>query len=175
MKVWVALVGALAAGFVSVAMIRTSFVLFESFACASLGVSFLSACLPDVKWLEVSSEGKGMIVAVAAAVAEGKTRIYNAGRLRIKESDRLAAISDSLSALGADIRETEDGLEITGRAVLCGGQVSSFGDHRIAMSASVAALRCESEVTVENADAVSKSYPSFFEDMASLGLTVKKR
>lgn len=115
------------------------------------------------------------ILAVAAAVAEGTTVVYNASRLRIKESDRLAAISDSLSALGADIKETEDGLEITGRAVLRGGQVSSFGDHRIAMSASVAALRCESEVTVENADAVSKSYPSFFEDMSSLGLTVKKR
>ncbi len=62
------LAGALIAGFASMAMIRTSFVLLESFACASLGVSFLSACLPDVAWLKVTSEGKGMMIAVAVAV-----------------------------------------------------------------------------------------------------------
>lgn len=114
------------------------------------------------------------VLAVAASVAEGKTVIYNAARLRLKESDRLAAISEMLTDLGADINETDDGLEITGKVMLRGGATFSFHDHRIAMSATVASLRCEGQVTVKDASAVSKSYPSFFEDVEGLGLALKK-
>ena len=114
------------------------------------------------------------VLAVAAAVAQGKTVIYNAARLRIKESDRLAAISEMLNTLGANVKETEDGLEIIGKSTLCGGKVSSFHDHRIAMSAAVASLRCKEEVIVTDACAVSKSYPTFFDDAQILGLDFEK-
>ena len=110
------------------------------------------------------------ILAVAASSARGRTVIYNAGRLRIKESDRLRAVSHTLNSLGADVTETEDGLSIEGRERLSGGEVSAYGDHRIVMSAAVAALRCDSEVVIDGAEAVSKSYPAFFEDMAELGV-----
>lgn len=110
------------------------------------------------------------ILAVAASSARGRTVIYNAGRLRIKESDRLRAVSHTLNSLGADVTETEDGLVIEGRERLSGGEVSAYGDHRIVMSAAVAALRCDSEVVIDGAEAVSKSYPAFFEDMAELGV-----
>jgi len=108
-------------------------------------------------------------LSAVAAVANGRTVIKNASRLRIKESDRLRSVSETLSALGADIRETEDGLEINGRESLKGGVVDSFGDHRIAMMAAVASASCTEPVTIKNAQAVSKSYPAFFEDFSSLG------
>ena len=78
------------------------------------------------------------VLAAVAAAAQGQTHIVNAARLRIKESDRLHAIWDTLSRLGADIRQQPDGLVITGKPRLLGGEVSSFGDHRIAMSAAIA-------------------------------------
>ncbi len=114
------------------------------------------------------------ILATVASTARGRTVIYNAERLRIKESDRLSAVSHMLSALGADIRETEDGLVIEGVPSLTGGEISSFGDHRIAMSGAVAALRCQNDVIIDGSEAVAKSYPAFFEDMSTLGLHCKK-
>ena len=114
------------------------------------------------------------ILSVVGALAEGETVIYNAERLRIKESDRLSAVREVLSTLGANIEETADGLRIVGVPSLCGGSVSSFGDHRIAMSVSVASVRCSEAVTLTGAEAVSKSYPSFFEDMETLGMRVEK-
>ena len=110
------------------------------------------------------------VVAVLCAVAEGESLIYNAERLRIKESDRLFSTSQTLTALGAQIEERVDGLSIVGVDTLSGGTVSSFGDHRIAMSAAVASVRCEAQVVIEGAEAVAKSYPTFFEDMAALGM-----
>lgn len=109
------------------------------------------------------------ILAVAAATAEGTTRIYNAGRLRIKESDRLAAVSDGLSKLGADIIEEPEGLTIHGVPMLKGGTVSGYNDHRIVMAMAIASLVCEKPVIIEGAEAVNKSYPTFFEDFKSLG------
>jgi 3-phosphoshikimate 1-carboxyvinyltransferase len=103
------------------------------------------------------------ILAAAASVAEGKTVIYNAGRLRNKESDRLKAVAESLSGLGADITETEDGLIITGKTKLTGGETESFGDHRIAMTAAIVSAVCENPVTIRGAETVRKSYPGFFE------------
>ena len=104
------------------------------------------------------------IMAAVAAVAEGKTTIYNAERLRLKESDRLKTVSETLNILGADVSETDDGLVINGKPELVGGTVNASGDHRIAMMAAIAALRCKNEVIIENAEAVNKSYPAFFED-----------
>lgn len=113
------------------------------------------------------------ILALAAAVAEGETVIYNAERLRIKESDRLKTVYETLNALGADIEEKEDGLIIRGKEKLKGGTVSSFNDHRIAMMAAIASIVCEDEVTILHAEAVNKSYPGFYEDFAKLGGNVK--
>ena len=108
------------------------------------------------------------IMAAVAAVADGKTTIYNAERLRLKESDRLKTVSETLNILGADVSETEDGLVINGKRELTGGIVNASGDHRIAMMAAIAALKCTNEVIIENAEAVNKSYPAFFEDYIKL-------
>jgi len=109
------------------------------------------------------------ILAAVASVAKGKTIIYNAERLRIKESDRLKTVTQMLSKLGADIKETKDGLIITGNATLTGGVVESYGDHRIAMTAAVISAVCTTPVEIIGADAVRKSYPTFFEDFKVLG------
>ena len=111
------------------------------------------------------------VLSVLAAAAEGKTRIYRAGRLRLKESDRLQTTAAMLCALGADIRETEDGLDIVGRKTLLGGSADAAGDHRIAMSAAVAAAEAEGPVTVLGAECVKKSYPRFWEDLEALEVT----
>jgi len=113
------------------------------------------------------------ILAVVAAASEGTTVIRNAGRLRIKESDRLAAVSAALRALGADADETDDGLVIHGGKAFKGGQVSSCGDHRIAMSAAIAATMCAGPVVIQGAQAVNKSYPGFFDDLRSMGGAVE--
>ena len=103
------------------------------------------------------------VVAVVASAAEGTTRIYNAQRLRLKESDRLETVTQMLTALGGKIEQTDDGLLITGSS-LVGGTVNSCNDHRIAMAAAVASILCKEEVTVLDAQAVEKSYPQFWED-----------
>ncbi len=108
------------------------------------------------------------VLSVAAALAEGETRIVNAARLRLKESDRLSSTTAMLRALGAEIAELPDGLIIHGKMSLDGGTVDSCGDHRIAMAAAVAATGCTAPVTVENAECVQKSYPRFWEDFAAL-------
>ena len=109
------------------------------------------------------------ILAVLACARKGKTVIYNAQRLRIKESDRLETVRKSLSSLGADIQETNDGLIINGTGSLSGGECESFNDHRIAMSCAIASCLCKDEVIIKDAQAVNKSYPKFFEDFVKLG------
>ncbi len=113
------------------------------------------------------------VLSVTAAAARGETRIYNAGRLRIKESDRIGSTAALLRSLGGRVRETGDGLVITG-GELRGGEADSFGDHRIAMAAAAASCMTEGDVLIRNAQAVSKSYPAFFEDYAALGGVVKE-
>lgn len=104
------------------------------------------------------------IIAVLCGFCKGESRIINAGRLRMKESDRLAAISSELKHLGLDITEGTDYLIINGTDILHGTTVSSWNDHRIAMALSIAACRCEGEVSITGAQtAVLKSYPDFFE------------
>jgi len=109
------------------------------------------------------------VLAAVATVAEGTTVIHNAKRLRIKESDRLSTVASVLSGLGADIKETEDGLTITGKKELTGGETSSFGDHRIAMTAAIISAVCKNPVGIRETQAVRKSYPGFFEDFIALG------
>ena len=109
------------------------------------------------------------ILAVAAAFGRGETRIANAGRLRIKESDRLATVENGLSAIGADIHQTDDGLVIHGRAMLSGGQAHAWNDHRIAMALAIAALHTEQGVDLSDPWCVRKSYPDFYRDLVRLG------
>ena len=109
------------------------------------------------------------ILAVTAALAKGRTRIYNAARLRIKESDRLAAMADGLRRLGVPVQETPDGLLIDGVETLHGGEVNGYNDHRIVMAFSIAALRADSPVIISDAERIRKSYPTFFEDYNRLG------
>lgn len=103
------------------------------------------------------------ILSVAASVANGTTRIYNASRLRLKESDRIESVCSLLSNLGAEIKATDDGMIICGKPKLTGGEVDSFNDHRIAMSAAIASLVCENTVKISRFEAINKSYPSFLD------------
>ncbi len=109
------------------------------------------------------------ILAVVASLAEGTTTITGAARLRIKESDRLHAITEGLNKLGADITELPDGLKINGVKSLHGGAVQGYNDHRIVMALSVAATRATEPVIITDAESINKSYPSFFEDYNNLG------
>ncbi len=109
------------------------------------------------------------ILAVVAALSKGKTEFIHASRLRLKESDRLEAVEQMLTELGGDVKQTADGLIIWGKPNLSGGITHSRNDHRIAMSAAIASLGCENAVTVQDAEAVEKSYPDFWNDFARLG------
>ena len=108
------------------------------------------------------------VLCVTAAGAEGDTRIFNAGRLRLKESDRLSTTAALLTALGGSVEEQPSGLIVHGRGRLTGGTADACGDHRIAMSAAAAACICEKDVTVTGSECVSKSYPRFWEDLQAL-------
>ncbi len=108
-------------------------------------------------------------MAVAACGAEGITEIKGASRLRLKESDRLATVSEMISACGGRVVEHDDGLSVYGCGRLSGGRVNAHGDHRIAMSAAVLSLICDGEVVIDGAETVSKSYPDFWNDFAALG------
>jgi 3-phosphoshikimate 1-carboxyvinyltransferase len=101
-------------------------------------------------------------LAAAAAFAEGTFTVRGAGELRVKESDRIAALAEGLAALGARVRELPDGLVVEGGARLRGARVRSQGDHRIAMALSVAALAAEGATEVEGAACVAVSFPGFY-------------
>jgi 3-phosphoshikimate 1-carboxyvinyltransferase len=105
------------------------------------------------------------ILAVAGALAEGPTIIADAAELRVKESDRLSAITTNLRAMGVQVTENSDGIEIHGGTPLKAARVSSFGDHRIAMAFAIAGLFAEGETVVENVDCVQTSYPGFYETL----------
>ena len=108
-------------------------------------------------------------LAVMAAVRKRTTRFVNAGRLRMKESDRLETIARTLNALGAKAQVGEDTLILEGLDHLEGGTVDGCNDHRIAMMAPVAAVACKEPVTILGAECVKKSYPRFWEDYTALG------
>ncbi len=109
------------------------------------------------------------ILSVLAAYGSEESVIYNAERLRIKESDRIESTAAMLNALGGNAEVTNDGLIIRPTNGLKGGTVSGYGDHRIVMAASIAALGCSKNVIIEGAEAVEKSYPDFFKDYNMLG------
>ena len=112
------------------------------------------------------------VLSVCAAFANGTTEIINAKRLRIKECDRLSAINEELSKLGASIEEKEDSLIIhgNGNKKLKGGcEVWSHKDHRICMMLSIASTICEEDIIIKDAECISKSYPRFFEDFEKIG------
>ncbi|MGR9086914.1 MAG: 3-phosphoshikimate 1-carboxyvinyltransferase, partial [Gammaproteobacteria bacterium] len=109
------------------------------------------------------------VLFVAAACAEGQTRLSGAGELRVKESDRIQVMADGLQILGVDARPTEDGMLIRGGRI-GGGTVHSHGDHRIAMSFSIAGLRAEAPITILDCANVNTSFPEFKDLVTGLGL-----
>ena len=110
------------------------------------------------------------VLTSVAALTKGTTEIINAGRLRIKECDRLAAVTSELNKLGAKIIEKEDGLVVTGVEKLQGGvEVWSHKDHRIAMTLAIASTRCEEPIVIKDYECIAKSYPKFFEDFKAFG------
>ncbi len=110
-------------------------------------------------------------LAVCGALSRGETRIVNAGRLRLKESDRLAAMEEALNALGGRVQSTRDSLILQGVQELSGGTVQGCNDHRVVMALSAAALRCRGDLCVTDEESIRKSYPGFFEDFRKLGGT----
>ena len=109
------------------------------------------------------------IIALLATQANGQTVIADAEELRVKETDRIQVVADSLNAMGANVVPTEDGMIITGPTPLHGADLETFGDHRIGMMAAIAALLVsEGNVMLDRAEAINTSYPSFFEDLETL-------
>ena len=122
------------------------------------GITIDAAMIPDII----------PALAALAAAADGETKIINAGRLRLKESDRLSGTARLLRALGADVRVDGDILIIRGRPEFAGGAADTGSDHRMAMAAAVAACACRGAVTVSDPGCVNKSYPGFWDDLSSL-------
>ena len=114
------------------------------------------------------------VLMVAAACARGETHLSGAGELRVKESDRIRASCAGLSELGIEVRELEDGMIVRG-GKFQGGVVDSFTDHRIAMAFSVAALRAEGPVTIQDCENVNTSFPGFEQCFMKLGLSLERR
>lgn len=154
----------------------------------SLGISGTMSTLHAVNMDVAQCPDLVPALTVAAVYAKGSSSIFNAARLRIKESDRLQAMREQLGALGASIREEPDGLVITGRCEagtdsgtdsvhpdnagtgrLSGGFVQGCGDHRIVMASAIAATCADGGVTIDGMEAVRKSYPDFWDDFRQLG------
>ncbi len=108
------------------------------------------------------------VLAVAATQIPGRSLIADATELRVKESDRIAAMAEGLAAMGADITAEDDGWTILGRRDLEGARVSSFGDHRVAMALAIAGLLADGVTEIEGAECVEISYPGFFDQLESL-------
>ena len=122
----------------------------------------------------VSFNGENMpdalpIIATVLSLAKGESVIIGGARLKIKESDRIKTTAAMLSALGADVTETNDGFIIKGVCGFGGGEIDAAGDHRIAMCASIAASVASAPVIIRGAECVNKSYPTFFDDFEKLG------
>ena len=103
------------------------------------------------------------------AFAKGTTIIKDAQELKVKESDRIAVVTDNLKAMGADITATDDGMIINGGRPLHGCQIQTHADHRIAMAFTVAGINAEGETTFDDPNCVAISYPTFYQDMLGLG------
>ncbi|MGT2548256.1 3-phosphoshikimate 1-carboxyvinyltransferase [Streptococcus milleri] len=109
------------------------------------------------------------IIALLATQAKGQTVIRDAEELKVKETDRIQVVADTLNSMGADITPTEDGMIIKGKSPLHGAKVNTFGDHRIGMMSAIAALLVnDDQVELERAEAINTSYPNFFDDLEDL-------
>ena len=144
----------------SLEVINTRFEAGEPVADVRVRQSELRGIVIDDKELIVRSIDELPLLAVLAAYAKGQTVIKNAAELRVKETDRIKAVVDGLLRIGIKAREFPDGLSIEGGTVK-GGSISSFGDHRIAMAFAVASVSSEKEISIDNFDAVSISFPEF--------------
>ena len=113
--------------------------------------------------------------AIAAACAEGTSSVRGAHELRVKESDRIAAMARGLEALGVQVQEFDDGMAIEGGAQMSGGHIDSHGDHRIAMSFAVAALRATGAIRILDCANVDTSFPGFSELATLAGLSMQVR
>lgn len=109
------------------------------------------------------------VIAVAAACSKGETVVSQAGELRHKESNRIGDLTSELKQLGVEIEETENGFEIDGKGQLMGGQVSSHGDHRLAMALAVAGLAAQHPVSILDAGIIAESFPGFSDSLIDLG------
>ncbi|MEG0169346.1 3-phosphoshikimate 1-carboxyvinyltransferase [Anaerorhabdus sp.] len=117
----------------------------------------------------------GPILSTCASYATGVTEIMNAGRLRIKESDRIKAMEEELHKCGVDFKSTKDTITIHGPSMFeCHEQLHGHNDHRIVMALAIAATNAAQPIVIDDAQAIKKSYPGFFEDLASLGIQVEK-
>jgi len=112
------------------------------------------------------------VCAVLACYSKGTSKIYNAKRLRYKESDRLRSVHTELKKMGAEIKVHEDGLTIRGLRAMHGATIDPHNDHRIAMACAVAALGAVGKTKIQDSKCVNKSYPKFFDDLRSLGANV---
>jgi len=110
------------------------------------------------------------IFALVASQAQGSTTVEGAGELRVKESDRLEAIYNLLLSIGIEVEISDDGFKINGPQEIQSGQITTYGDHRIAMVAVIASLISEKDIQPDNIECISDSYPSFFSDLKSIGL-----
>ena len=129
----------------------------------------------DLKGIEISGSliprliDELPIIALLATQAEGVTIIKDAEELKVKETDRIQVVADTLNSMGADITPTEDGMIIKGQVALHGARVNTFGDHRIGMMTAIAALLVtDGEVELDRAEAINTSYPGFFNDLETL-------
>lgn len=115
------------------------------------------------------------VLAVAGALAQGRTLIRNAGELRVKETDRIAAVAANLKAMGVNVTEYDDGMEIVGGGKLKGARLQCYGDHRIAMAFTIAGMFADGETVIEDTDCVNTSYPGFGKALESIIKQSSKR
>lgn len=136
-------------------------------------VGTISLVAGSSKPMEISGAQTALLIdelPVLAAIAPftGGLIVCDAGELRVKESDRLTAVTRNLQAMGAQVEQTADGWHIPGGQKLHGAEIESFGDHRIAMAFAIAALRADGETVIRNSECVAISYPGFFADLEKL-------
>ncbi len=129
---------------------------------------------PDLRATEIKGEeiprliDELPVIALLASQAEGETVITDASELRVKESDRITSTVENLKNIGVEAEELPDGMVIRGKSRIKGGKVKSFGDHRIAMTFTIASLISESPIEIDNVECISTSYPGFFKDLESV-------
>ena len=144
----------------------------ESVGDITIASSELSGILVPVELVPLAID-EFPIFCIAAACAKGSTTIRGASELRVKESDRIKAMADGLTALGITLKTFDDGLQIKGGNLL-GGNVKSFSDHRIAMAFTIAGVRASGPISIEDCENVATSFPGFVGLARSIGIDVRE-